>query len=206
MHPEIASLLAEHLLEAGRTSCLQDVTARCVRNIFAALKFNEATKAPEKPRTSPTGISLTNTRFLLYKKRIFLTRNHFVRQPASRSAESAISSSLRFLKQTSLRRDQGIERSQQSTAQAVPLRASDEIRKRSLPPPSVLGSFPALPLVQNRQIPRLALAITRATHAPKVRSSEKTYVRLSATRREFGLSIIHRSWFPIPGSADRRNR
>jgi len=161
MHPEIASFLVEHPLEerpaweAGRYGALRP------KYLFAAPKFDKVTSAFEKhehrrslsrspisplhitrvawgkPTTNETEQrrELPNARFFRYKKRIFLTRNHFARRPASRSAESAIASLLRFLEQIEPSvRQRGrvlpvsVERSRQSTAQAVPLRGSDKTR------------------------------------------------------------------------------
>jgi len=70
--------------------------------IIRAARENLATNETEKHR------KFSNTRFLSYKKTIFWGRFHFARRP-SPSAESAIPSLLRFLEQTSLRRDQKVE-------------------------------------------------------------------------------------------------
>jgi len=101
MHPEIASFLAEHQLE--ETPCMQDITARCARNIFllrrSSAKIQARPKESEhrrplshslispppsirvawgKPITSNTERrrKLSSTRFFQYKKRIFPTKDH----------------------------------------------------------------------------------------------------------------------------------
>jgi len=135
MHPEKASFLARKL------------TALCVRYISAVQKFTETANAHEQTRMPPIDISLvetiiraawgrqatdeiersrkfSNIEFFPYKKTISRGKTHFAQRLASRTAESAIPSLLRFLEQTSQARGRAFsasaERSRQSTAQAIP--------------------------------------------------------------------------------------
>jgi len=91
-------------------------------------------------------------------------------------------------------------RSEFSSRTSLLRRGKNQRVERSQPPPSVLGSCALLDIRPNRQITCLALAIEITT----IPAFEKTYARLSATRREFGgLSITHRFRLPIPGAALR---
>jgi len=178
MHPEIASFLAEHQLEE-RPACrtLRCGAPEGMRNIFLprrnSAKIQARPKESEhrrplshspisplrsirdawrKPITSNTERrrKLSSTRFFQYKKRIFPTKRALsARRPASRSAESAIPSLLRFLGQTEpSARPRGrvlpvsVECSRQSTAQTVSLAnlRRDKGVGCYLPPSSVLDS------------------------------------------------------------------
>jgi len=198
-----------------------------------------------KPRNA--GSSRTRD-FYRIKRGIFWGRFYFAHRPASRFAGSAIPNLLRFLEQTNLRWDQGVERSlplpsvlgSRPLKPFLDLRAFDETRgqsvlclrrafsavDRSIPGTrQELGGwafsasaersrqlcFPAFPPVQNLRVPRLALAISRAMHAPKLRPSPRSEEHTPASRQRaanLDRPIDHTS-IPAPNiwrrSADHRD-
>jgi len=68
MHPERASFLAGHLLE--ERLAFQMLRRGAPDISFAAPKFNETTNVPEKLRTPPISISLTETSAPYYPRHV----------------------------------------------------------------------------------------------------------------------------------------
>jgi len=140
-------------------------------------------------RTKPKNAGNFRTRDFYHIKRESFEEDFTSLRPASRSAESAIPNPLRFLEQTSLRRDKKVE--------------------RSLPPPSVLGSCAFL---HSRLFKTCEFRASRSRSlVPRMRRNydhprDRKNVRPSfdnASRIWAGPSITH--WFrlPIPGAALR---